>query len=115
MKSLVVVGLLAAVFAMTAGDVAYAAETKGFDPGALKMEFASMLDLLIAIAGGIFLVVAMYVIVMSVIDSKKYGFSHFVIALVVVIVAGSALAYITGMTGKESTEHYEELNQSTKK
>lgn len=110
MKNLVLVGFLAAFIVMTAADVAYA-QAKGFDPDAMKGEFAEVIDFLFTVILGVFLVCGCYVIVMSLMDSKKYGFSHFAIALVVVLVAGISLSFITGLVGKDANEHYQSINE----
>ena len=108
------VGTLAAFLLLAAGGIAYA-DGEGFgSPEVLKGKVGEILGVVLTIVFGIFIVVGCGVIIMTLVDSKKYGFGHFAVGLVVVLVAGIALFTITSLAGQDGNDHLRSLNENRK-
>ena len=113
MKKHTWVGIVTAFLLLTASGMSHAAGS-GFTPDAMKGDIAGMIQLVVAVIFGIFICVALGTIVMALIDSKKYGFSHLAFALIAVLVAGIALFTISSLAGQDGNKHFESLNESKK-
>ena len=112
MKNHALVGMLAAFMLLAAGGIATAQATgQGFgDVELLKGKVGEVIGFVLAVVMGIFFIVGCGMIIQSLCDSKKYGFGHFAIALVVVLVAGFALFTITGLAGQDGQKALESIN-----
>ena len=109
MKKSARVGMMAVFLLLLAGGMA-SAEGEGFeDTRMLAGKVGALISLLLDIVFGIFLVVGCGMIIMSLADSKKYGFGHFAVGLVMVLVCGVALFTISSLAGQDGQEHFRSI------
>ena len=101
----VLIGMVAVVLCLGLGDVAFAGDEGYGDTNAWSAKIGQVVSVTLKILMGIFVMLAIGLLMMSLWDSKKFGFSYFAIALIAVIVCGLAIHIIQDMAGIDANEH----------
>ena len=106
MKQRITVGMLTALLLVGAGSVAWAGDGGLGDTQALTGSVSEVIQFLLKVAFGGFLVVGCYIVITSLVDAKKQGgWGHFVVGVFMVLIAGIALWTITTLADQNPKDY----------
>ena len=104
-RNVVLIGMVAMVVFLGLGDVAFA-ESEGYgDTKAWSGKIGQVVSVTLKVLMGIFVMLAIGLLMMGLWDSKKFGFSYFAMSLIAVIVCGLAIHIIQDMAGIDANEN----------